>query len=98
MWIVSRVHGDDGGGRTLFGKHADQDKEGVVDPVEAGVLGGIEACGSQHLEYAFARWEVGHKLVRNVFRRVNIGQGGLRGFGVGRDLDFIANSGPVGSL
>ena len=96
--VVPRIHRDDGGGRAFVREHADEDEEGVVDPIEGRVCGGVEAGGVEHGDDAVGHGEVGDELVGDVFGRVDVGDGGFGGFGVGGDLDFVAEGGPVSSL
>ena len=48
-------------------EHADQDEEGVVDPVEGLVCGDVEICRGKEYNALFASLEIGIELVRDVF-------------------------------
>lgn len=48
-------------------EHADQDEEGVVDPVESLVCGDVGTCRGKECNALFASLEIGIELVRDVF-------------------------------
>lgn len=65
--VEAAVHGDESSGRTAVGKHADQDKICIMDPLEGRVSRDIKSRLRKQRDASLGRLQVGVKLVVDVF-------------------------------
>jgi hypothetical protein len=65
--IEAAVHGDESSGWTAVGKHADQDKIRIMDPLEGRISGDIKSRLRKQRDASLGRLQVGVKLVVNIF-------------------------------
>ena len=67
VWVVSRIHTDDGRWRTSVRKHSDENEVCIVDPIELGVLAGVDILRSQHVDDTLSGGYVWVEFVVHVF-------------------------------
>lgn len=65
--IEARVHGDECCWWAAVGKHADEDEICIVDPIEIGISGNVEAGVFEEGDASFAGLEIGVEFVVDVF-------------------------------
>lgn len=99
MGIVSGILRDEYCWGTAFWKHANEDEEGVVDPVKRQIRVRVDALLLEHGNAAMGGRDVGLQLVVDILVRANVRYGVLERFWVGGYLDSIVTLAvPMGTL